>query len=187
MCPKVEHQMYLIRLIETKWRVYCKIIGYCQWIYECLLLHFYNVVWSVKINILFGARLLWDKVFISCYLKTKCFKTKERVIFWNSSLYDPIIGGSKGGRQGCAPSWSRFFHFRAVFGKKLKNNSNFGSWRTPSGKSWIRYCQCKLFNFSHKNHLLISLCRYQYLRWPVSTVCQYNSTEDVCTFHILTM
>ena len=46
-----------------------------------------------------------------------------------------IIGGSKGGRQGRAPPWgSKFFHFHAVFGKKLKNNSIFGSWRPPLGK-----------------------------------------------------
>ena len=38
------------------------------------------------------------------------------------------IGGSKGGTGD------------AVFGKNLKNNSNFGSWRTPRGKSWIRHC-----------------------------------------------
>ena len=45
------------------------------------------------------------------------------------------IGGSKGGRQGRAPPWgSKFFHFHAVFGKKLKNNSIFGSWRSPLGK-----------------------------------------------------
>ena len=44
-----------------------------------------------------------------------------------------------GGRQGRAPlpPGSKFFHFHAVFGKKLKNNSTFGSWRTPPppGKS----------------------------------------------------
>ena len=37
------------------------------------------------------------------------------------------------GRQGRPPR-SKFFHFHAVFGKKLKNNSTFGSWRTPFGK-----------------------------------------------------
>ena len=47
-------------------------------------------------------------------------------------------GGSKGAPG--APWGSKFFHFNAVFGKKLKNNSTFGSWRTPSGKSWIRHC-----------------------------------------------
>ena len=31
-------------------------------------------------------------------------------------------------------SRSKLFHFHAVFGKKLKNNSTFGSWRTPLGK-----------------------------------------------------
>ena len=46
------------------------------------------------------------------------------------------IGGSKGGRQGRAPPWgSKFFHFHAVFGKKLKNKSTFGSWRPPPGEN----------------------------------------------------
>ena len=30
-----------------------------------------------------------------------------------------------------APWGSKFFHFHAIYGKNLKNNSNFGSWRTP--------------------------------------------------------
>ena len=63
--------------------------------------------------------------------------------FLNAKSTEPIlsgwliyIGGSKGGRQGRAPPpWgSKFFHFHAVFGKNLKNNSNFGSWRTSLGK-----------------------------------------------------
>ena len=29
---------------------------------------------------------------------------------------------------------SKFFHFHAVFGKKLKNNSTFGSWPPPPGE-----------------------------------------------------
>ena len=51
-------------------------------------------------------------------------------------LKSVCIGGSKGGRQGRAPPpWgSKFFHFHAVFGKKIENNSTFGSWRTPLGK-----------------------------------------------------
>ena len=53
----------------------------------------------------------------------------------NYKLYQSI-GGSKGGRQGRAlpPRGSKFFHFHAVFGKNVKNNSNFGSWRPPLGK-----------------------------------------------------
>ena len=35
------------------------------------------------------------------------------------------------GRQGRPPPGSYFFHFHAVFGKNVKNNSNFGSWRPP--------------------------------------------------------
>ena len=60
------------------------------------------------------------------------------------------IGGSKGGRQGRAPPpWgSKFFHFHVVFGKNVKNNSNFGSWRPPWGKSWIRHWYV-ILNCSH--------------------------------------
>ena len=42
--------------------------------------------------------------------------------FLGNLLISNIIGGSWG---------SKFFHFHAVFGKNVKNNSNFGSWRPP--------------------------------------------------------
>ena len=44
---------------------------------------------------------------------------------WHLSLAD-----SRGGARD-APPGSKFFHFHALFGKNLKNNSNFGSWRPP--------------------------------------------------------
>ena len=47
-------------------------------------------------------------------------------------------GGAPGTRP--HPRGTKFFHFHAVFGKNLKNNSNFESWRIPWGKSWIRHC-----------------------------------------------
>ena len=56
------------------------------------------------------------------------------MILKSIQLYGEFIGGSKGARQGRAPPGSKFFHFHAVFGKNLKNNSNFGSWRIPLGK-----------------------------------------------------
>ena len=40
------------------------------------------------------------------------------------------IGGSKGA-PGTHPQGSKFFHFHAVFGKKLQNKSTFRTWRTP--------------------------------------------------------
>ena len=51
----------------------------------------------------------------------------------------PLADPKGGVRDACSPRGSKFFHFHAVFGKNLKNNSNFGSWRTPWGKSWIRH------------------------------------------------
>ena len=47
------------------------------------------------------------------------------------ALADPR-GGARDARP--PPPGSKFFHFHAVFGKNLKNNSNFRSWRTPLGK-----------------------------------------------------
>ena len=46
------------------------------------------------------------------------------------------IGGSKGGRQGRAPPpvGPNSFIFMQFSRIKLKNNSTFGSWRTPLGK-----------------------------------------------------
>ena len=41
----------------------------------------------------------------------------------------------QGGARDASPPWgSKFFYFHALFGKKLKNNGTFGSWRTPLGK-----------------------------------------------------
>ena len=47
-------------------------------------------------------------------------------------LADPR--GAPGTRAPPPPPGSKFFHFHAVFGKNVKNNSNFGSWRPPPGK-----------------------------------------------------
>ena len=59
-----------------------------------------------------------------------------RIHFRQQNLHVEIIGGSKGGARDARPRplGSKFFHFHAVFSKNLKNNSNFGSWRTPLGK-----------------------------------------------------
>ena len=62
-------------------------------------------------------------------------------------LHWRIQGGAPGTQ---APPGSKFFHFHAVFGKNVKNNSNFGSWRPPPwGKSWIRHCI--RWHFSNNN------------------------------------
>ena len=49
----------------------------------------------------------------------------------------------QGGRQGHAPSRSKFFHFYAVLAKNLQNNRSAHPARelAPPGKSWIRHCK----------------------------------------------
>ena len=54
----------------------------------------------------------------------------------NNACNRSIIGiaGSKGA-PGTLPPWRfKSFIFMQFSAKKLKNNSNFGSWRTPLGK-----------------------------------------------------
>ena len=77
--------------------------------------------------------------------ENKVINLEYFVIFLSATLWDIVssilglqsdatnfIGGSKGGgAPGTHAPGSKFFHFYAVFGKKLKNNSTFGSWRTP--------------------------------------------------------
>ena len=63
---------------------------------------------------------------------THSFKQFAKMILqWSSQAF----AGPKGGTRDMPPWGSKFFHFHAVFSKNFKNNSNFGSWRTPSGKS----------------------------------------------------
>ena len=74
---------------------------------------------------------------INIATKTKKRFQKTSLAFMTTySLADP-----RGGARDARPSWgSKFFHFHVVFGKNVKNNSNFGSWRPPRGKSWTRHC-----------------------------------------------
>ena len=63
-----------------------------------------------------------------------------RSAFTNTfTIHYSTIGGSGGGRQGRAPGGPNSFIFMQFSAKKMKNNSTFGSWRTPWGKSWIRH------------------------------------------------
>ena len=48
------------------------------------------------------------------------------------------IDGSKGGARDAPPGPNSFI-FMQFSAKKMKNNSTFGSWRTPLGKTWIRH------------------------------------------------
>ena len=67
-----------------------------------------------------GASLRWTRV-----------SHQVRGLVYTYGTHWRIQGGARDAR----PPWeSKFFHFHAVFGKILKNNGNFGSWRTPLGK-----------------------------------------------------
>ena len=58
------------------------------------------------------------------------------------------IGESKGGARDARPAGGpNSFIFMQFSAKNLKNNSTFGSWRTPSGKSWIRLCFAMMIVF----------------------------------------
>ena len=50
------------------------------------------------------------------------------------NLYSFALADPRGAPGTRPPGGSKFFHFHAVFGKNVKNNSNFGSWRPPLGK-----------------------------------------------------
>ena len=67
-------------------------------------------------------------------------------------LADPR-GGARDARP--PPRGSKFFHFHAVFGKNVKNNSNFGSWRPPPGEnpgSATDYCSLAISFFPFNVH-----------------------------------
>ena len=73
----------------------------------------------------------------ACYHSTS--KTHARgMIFKLNPIHASVIyplADPRGGARDARPPWgSKFFHFHAVFGKKLRNNSIFGSWRPPLGK-----------------------------------------------------
>ena len=59
------------------------------------------------------------------------------------------------GAPGMRTPRSKFFHFHAVFGKKIAKKSQFRSWPIPSGKSWILYS--KYNDFLHPQ-ILICQC-----------------------------
>ena len=79
------------------------------------------------------------EIFVIIY-KHNIFRISIKMLYSQNTLADPR--GAPGTRAPPPPG-SKFFHFHAVFGKKLKNNSTFGSWRPPWGKSWIRHWNIK--------------------------------------------
>ena len=95
----------------------------------------------------------------------------------------------QGGPQGRAPPGGpNSFHFHAVFGKNLKNSSNFGSWRTPWGKSWTHHWIIYTDIF-HNAILSIDTSNnawYKQAHWLIGTkylaIIASNDHEDPCWF-----
>ena len=87
---------------------------YTSWVVQCML----N-------NVLHNLRGVHQKntclcTSLSCSGKRWCIRPLHRY------LAEPIALADPRGHQGRPPPReSKFFHFHAVFGKKLKNNSNF--------------------------------------------------------------
>ena len=83
--------------------------------------------------------LLYFRELLSIFFTLRCNSNFDRechfqypsalfeMLWWNNRNHWRIQGGA----PGTPPRGSKFFHFHAVFGKKLKNNSTFGSWRPP--------------------------------------------------------
>ena len=55
------------------------------------------------------------------------------------SLQSVTLADPRGGARDVHPPGSKFFHFHAVFNKKLKIIGILGVGAPPWGKSWIRY------------------------------------------------
>ena len=68
-----------------------------------------------------------------CHILRK--KTKCRTDAFSMLILEPVHWRIRGeGARDARPPWgSKFFHFHALFGKKLKNNSTFESMRTLLG------------------------------------------------------
>ena len=78
----------------------------------------FNITWISQISF----RVLETEALLNLKYKTNCLREHDH---WR------IQGGCQGH---VPPLGSKFFHFHAVFGKNVKNNSNFGSWHPPLGK-----------------------------------------------------
>ena len=124
--------------------------------------------------------------FYFCQIGSVSSVWENQWYMWIHGTGDCLSGGCKGGRsrrpllnhvfsisladpRGApgtrAPPWGpKFFHFHALFGKKLKNNSTSGSWRTPWGKSWIRHC-CHIRASILTYFLISEYFSYNHLVW----------------------
>ena len=110
----------------------------------------------------------WNGVLTFYKLKTFCITINiysgNLLVFMGICVNKNIftLADLRGGARDACPPWgSKFFHFHAVFSKNSKNNSNFGSWRTPLGKIldppliyksnsfFMKYCNNKNWMFAN--------------------------------------
>ena len=108
------------------------------------------------------------------------------------SLADP-----RGGARDARPPWgSKFFHFHAVFGKNVKNNSNFGSWRPPGENPGSATGTCTITDRDIKFDITIcslttlyfvffSLCSCTHRNWQAEVV-EYIANNIKPKFSVVT-
>ena len=85
-----------------------------------------------------AVRILLECFLVLHYFYEKCMKMKflnqPMMLIYTRRLASPLAD-LRGGAKDARPPWGpNSFIFMQFSGKKLKNNSTFGSWRTPLGK-----------------------------------------------------
>ena len=113
--------------------LYWKSDNFCPHTHLVLCMPLFPTIFCVakaeKVWLRLGKKTVWFKMVVTIFL----------LCLINNNVPTKRIGGSRG-RQGRAPPGGpNSFIFMRFSAKKLKNNSTFGNWRTPWGKSWIRH------------------------------------------------
>ena len=115
------------------------------------LLFTFWITWSLNFNLLFHNQKINFAVMVSSF---------------------KVIGRSKGGRQG-RPLWVQFLwfscSFREKFGQIIVSHPHLRSWRSPSGKSWIR----------HWRWLLIHLKKFELMEWEQNSFGRLSLTMSI--------
>ena len=100
-----------------------------------------------------------DKLSVWFYVEPFTFQLNRG----GANTYCPHSLADPRGAPGTPPG-SKFFHFHAVFGKKIKNNSTFRGWRTPLGKIldpppplfWFQSHSCSGIGYSQCDYITIT-------------------------------